>query len=369
MNVLEFPFKVLTICGCWQPESWTSVYKHIMYRMYTVIIILLVNSFTLSQFMDIILIVDNTDDFCDNFCILLPMIITCFKLFSLLANRKYIIKLTDILTKEPCKPLKPNEIKIHYKFDKGIQSNTFHYAAMCLVTWISITFTSLMTNFGQRKLTFRAWVPFEYSSMTLFCLLYIHQLMGLIVGALLNAACDGLICGLMVHICSQFEILAYRLRTIMLYSDGVRNCVEQHCSIFRFAFLVNEKFRIIITIQFLMSMFEMCFNLYQITISKLDARCIRLALFMSCMLVEVFVYCWYGNEVKLKSLQFVDKIFEMEWLTLDKNLKRCLILMMTRTIRYIEITSAYTISMDLDSFVGVLKTSYSAYNLLQQMNE
>lgn len=121
MNVLEFPFKVLTICGCWQPESWTSIYKRIMYRMYTILIILIVNSFVLSQFVDIILIVDNTDDFCDNFCILLPMIITCFKLFSLLANRKSIIKLTNILTKEPCKPLKPKEINIHYKFDKGIQ--------------------------------------------------------------------------------------------------------------------------------------------------------------------------------------------------------------------------------------------------------
>ncbi|XP_029665581.1 odorant receptor 94b-like [Formica exsecta] len=240
---------------------------------------------------------------------------------------------------------------------------------MCLITWISITFTSLMTNFGERKLTFRAWVPFEYSSMTLYCLLYIHQLIGLIVGALLNAACDGLICGMMVHICSQFEILTYRLNRIMLYSDDLRNCVQQHCRIFRLAFLVNAKFRIIITIQFLMSMFEICFNLYQITLSKLDGRCIRLVLFMSCMLVEVFVYCWYGNEVKLKSLQFVDKIFEMEWLTMDKNLKRCLIIMMARTIVPIEITSAYIISMDLDSFVSVLKTSYSAYNLLQQMNE
>lgn len=52
-------------------------------------------------------------------------------------------------------------------------------------------------------------------------------------------------------------------------------------------------------------------------------------------------------------LQFVDKIFEMEWLTLDNNLKKSLIIMMARTIMPIEITSAYTISMDLDSFVGV----------------
>lgn len=38
---------------------------------------------------------------------------------------------------------------------------------------------------------------------------------------------------------------------------------------------------------------------------------------------------------------------------MDKNLKRCLIIMMARTIVPIEITSAYIISMDLDSFVSV----------------
>lgn len=92
-----------------------------MYRVYTVLVILLVNSFTLSQFMDIILIVDNPDDLSDNFCIMLPMFISCYKMLSLLVNHKSIVKLTDILTREPCRPSKPYEIEIHYKFDKGIQ--------------------------------------------------------------------------------------------------------------------------------------------------------------------------------------------------------------------------------------------------------
>ncbi|CAL1676388.1 unnamed protein product [Lasius platythorax] len=369
MGILEFTFQMLTICGCWQPESWTSVYKRIIYRVYTVLVILLINSFVLSQFMDIILIVDNTDDFCDNFCVLLPMIIVCYKLFSLLTSHRNIIKLTDILNKEPCKPLKPNEIKIHYKFDKGMQINTFHYTAMCMVTCVIITFTSLLTNFGERKLTYRAWVPFEYSSMTLFCLLYIHQLIGLVMGAVVNIACDSLICGLLEHVCCQFEILTYRLKRIMLHSDGLRNCVQQHCKIFKLAVLVNANFRMVITIQFIMSMFVVCFNLYVISLSKLDSRCIRLALFMGCMLTQIFVYCWYGNQVKLKSRQFIDNIFEMEWLTLDNNLKKSVIIMMERTVMPIEITSAYTISVNLDSFMNILKTSYSVYNLLKQMKE
>ncbi|XP_072753277.1 odorant receptor 46a-like isoform X2 [Anoplolepis gracilipes] len=335
MRILEVTFKVLTICGCWQPESWTSVYKH---------------------------------DFCDNFCVLLPMMIACFKLFSLLGSHKNITKLTDILINKPCKPVEPNEIKINYKFDKSMQNNTLHYAAMCMVTCAIIVVTSFLTNFSEKKLTYRAWVPFEYSSMISFCLLYVHQLVGLATGALINVACDSLICGLLAHVCCQYEILTYRLNR-MLDSDSLRNCVQQHCKIFRLAFLVNTNFRMIISVQFLMSMFVVCFNLYVISLSKLDARCIRLALFMGCMLTQIFVYCWYGNQVRLKSRQFVDNIFEIKWLTLNKNLKKSLIIMMERTVMPIEITSAYTFSVNLDSFMTILKTSYSTYNLLQQMKE
>ncbi|CAL1676383.1 unnamed protein product [Lasius platythorax] len=87
------------------------------------------------------------------------------------------------------------------------------------------------------------------------------------------------------------------------------------------------------------------------------------------MLTQIFIYCWYGNQVRLKSRQFIDNIFEMEWLTLDNNLKKSLIIMMERTVMPIEITSACAISVNLDSFINVLKTSYSVYNLLLQMNE
>ncbi|XP_067207942.1 odorant receptor 10-like isoform X2 [Linepithema humile] len=125
----------------------------------------------------------------------------------------------------------------------------------------------------------------------------------------------------------------------------------------------------IITIQFVMSMLVVCFNLYQVTEMTINAKYIRIAMLMCCMLTQIFVYCWYGNEVKLKSRQLIDNIFEMEWLAMDKNLKQSLIIIMRRATIPIEITSSYIISMNLESFMGVLKTSYSVYNLLQQMQE
>lgn len=81
---------------------------------------MLINTFTLSQFLDIILTVDNPDDFTDNFYMLLAMIVSHFKMFSLLMNNGNIATLTNILINKPCKPLDLAEVEIRQKFDKLI---------------------------------------------------------------------------------------------------------------------------------------------------------------------------------------------------------------------------------------------------------
>lgn len=121
MSVLTFTFKVLTICGCWPPNSWTSWYKRIIYDAYTILIVVIINIFTLSQLMDLILSVDNVDDFAENFYVMLSMFVSCCKMFSLLRNRDNISILIDTLMKKPYRPTEHDEIDIRQKFDKFIQ--------------------------------------------------------------------------------------------------------------------------------------------------------------------------------------------------------------------------------------------------------
>lgn len=62
--------------------------------------------------------------------------------------------------------------------------------------------------------------------------------------------------------------------------------------------MVNKKFRFTISFQFLVSTLVVCFTLYQLT--RTSGKFIEIGLYMSCMLTQIFLYCWYGNEVKLK---------------------------------------------------------------------
>ncbi|XP_050463462.1 odorant receptor 22c-like [Cataglyphis hispanica] len=134
-----------------------------------------------------------------------------------------------------------------------------------------------------------------------------------------------------------------------------------------FASVVNERFAKIIAIQFITSTLVVCSNLYQLAQSTLSAEYLPLVLYTICMLIEIFIYCWFGNEVKLKSLQLTDCIFEMNWSKLNNSFKKTLLMIMNRATIPIEFTSAYLFSMNLESFVGILRTSYSVYTLLQQL--
>ncbi|XP_036140063.1 odorant receptor 2a-like [Monomorium pharaonis] len=114
-------------------------------------------------------------------------------------------------------------------------------------------------------------------------------------------------------------------------------------------------------------MLVVCSNLYQLAQTTLNAEYFSLILYTFCMLIEIFIYCWFGNEVKLKSLQVIDRVFEMDWTELNNSFKKAFLMMTNRATIPIEFSSAYIFSMNLESFVGVLRLSYSAYTLLQRL--
>ncbi|XP_032691306.1 uncharacterized protein LOC116853990 [Odontomachus brunneus] len=120
-RVLQFPLITLTIAGCWPPNSCSTFCKRAVYNVYTIIVASLLFTFMVPQFMDIVLNVDNADDFTDTFYVMLAMVIAFCKILGLLLNRKNIEMIMGALVEKPFSPLGPDEIEIRQKFDNLIQ--------------------------------------------------------------------------------------------------------------------------------------------------------------------------------------------------------------------------------------------------------
>lgn len=120
MRVLQLTFKILTIIGCWRPQACSSFCLRIIYDAYTIFMFVLLYTFLISQFLDLIWNVDNAEDFTENFYVMLSSVVSCSKMLSLLVNRKNINMLTNVLIEDPYRPLEIDEKRIRYKFDRLI---------------------------------------------------------------------------------------------------------------------------------------------------------------------------------------------------------------------------------------------------------
>ncbi|CAL1676368.1 unnamed protein product [Lasius platythorax] len=324
----------------------------------------------MSQFMNIVLNVENSDEFTDSLYMMLTVFVAGYKQVYMWIDRKKVMVLINVLTEKPFAICEIREAMIQQKFEKMVENNTLRYLILVMVTIISIVLTSVFTEFTERNLTYKAWFPFDYSSPVIYFLVYIHQLIGMATSGIVNVACESVICGFLLYICCQLEILEYRLTKITHSQRILHDCIRHHNHIFKYACTVNKMFSKIIALQFAVSMLVICSNLYRLATTSSYVIFISLMIYTGAMLAQIFIYCWFGNEVKTKSLQLANNIYnKVEWPVLSNSCKKDLVLIMKRSTIPIEFNSMYILTLNLDSFVALLKMSYSVFNLLHQTQE
>ncbi|XP_076284735.1 odorant receptor 10-like [Lasioglossum baleicum] len=147
--------------------------------------------------------------------------------------------------------------------------------------------------------------------------------------------------------------------------------------------------------QFMASTPMACLTLFRISTMEMGSKMYECVMYIVCTLVQLSYYCWYGNEVKLKSLEIPDVIFSSNWPDLDNSSKKMLMIIMKRATSPIEFSSGHIVALNLNTFMSVsfllsncafdfyltflrilhlpsssrffpqvLKTSYSVFNVL-----
>ncbi|XP_078032561.1 uncharacterized protein LOC144467574 [Augochlora pura] len=398
MPTLRCATTVLTIIGCRRPSSWTSGPVKFLYKAYGIVVLILVQMLTSLSILDVIFNVQNQDEFSDNLVLTLPMLITCCKFCNFLTRGTSIMHLIDTLQREPYLPDNNDEMNVEtkhdrhneYKYCPGCRKISTVYVFMSEACIVMILLTTLITNGKNRILPYRLWIPFDYSAPAVYAAIFFFQATSVIVASLMNVTYDALFSGLMFCIHSQLEILGLRLQNVIKTGKvSARECARHHNFLYEFSAKVNEDFQTVLCFQFMASIATICFTLYRITQTDLGERLASTLVYALCMLLQIFYYCWYGNEVKRKSLEVPDCIFASNWAGLDDDTKKTLLMIMIRATFPIEFTTAHILSVNIESFMAVsmfhctliiirrydqvesvrlfqvLKTSYSVYNVLQ----
>ncbi|XP_029036177.2 odorant receptor 46a-like isoform X2 [Osmia bicornis bicornis] len=320
----------------------------------------------IAQILDIILNVENQNEFTENFAITSTVFMIALKFIMISTRRVNILILIEQLDKDLFSPVTKQEIKIRSEFDKIIEWTTKAYTMILGFFACGMFLATIAIDFKGRKLVSRIWTPYNYSSTSSYLLTNAYEFISAIFAVSVSIACETLYAALLLHICCQFEILQHRFKTL----DGQENymvnqCASHHHQIYMFARRVNSEFKGIVSCQFFTSMSVLCLNLYQMTNSEKLSMCMKSVLYSICVFSQIFYYCFYGNVVTEKSTDFPDVIFGSDWPSWNDSSKKILLMVIRRSRVPVEFTSMHVVSLNLKSFMSLLKTSYSAFNLMQ----
>jgi len=117
MQTLSLNFFLYTISGMWRPIEWSSKCSKMLYSMLTCFTMCLLMILMLTQLLDIILVIDNVDDFAKNSLMFLSTVSVLFKAIAVIIRRDELVNLIETLQKKPCKAYNEEESDIQLKFD------------------------------------------------------------------------------------------------------------------------------------------------------------------------------------------------------------------------------------------------------------
>nr|XP_033331539.1 uncharacterized protein LOC117223392 [Megalopta genalis] len=121
MTALKYTFTFLSLLGCLCPLTWTSRAKRWLYKAYSLVILVFVQYMMVIAVLDIILNVENQDQFCENFSITVAVLISLYKMLNFRGRRETILMLINSLEKEPFLPMNTAEMEIKLRIEKTIQ--------------------------------------------------------------------------------------------------------------------------------------------------------------------------------------------------------------------------------------------------------
>ncbi|XP_011869110.1 PREDICTED: putative odorant receptor 71a isoform X1 [Vollenhovia emeryi] len=382
MQIFTLNFFIYTLCGIWQPIEWSSNVAKLLYNIFTFNVIFSEYFLVLTQFMDIVLVVDNIDDFATNTLMFLTIVAVCCKATVVVVRRNAIINLVQVLLKTPCKPRNEDEATIQTKFDKFIRSYSIKYALMVTTSCTGVTIGSIL-NMMQGHLPLRIWLPFNFNIPIVFWIISIHQIITLIFAAVINVGSETLVFGLFLQTCAQLEILESRLHKLVInrtvrYLEHpisssnenkmeISQCVHHHLSIYKYAKMVNVIFNQVLFVQFFGSILILCTSVYYMSthISN-PSEAVTYLVYTIAMFIQIYIYCWSGNEVILKSTNVGNALYCMDWPLLSFNERKELLIIMLRSTIPIKFTSSFLITLSLQSYSNILRMSYTAFNVLQK---
>ncbi|XP_020281437.1 odorant receptor Or1-like isoform X2 [Pseudomyrmex gracilis] len=320
--------------------------------------------------------------------ILMTNCIHASKVVVLLTRQSRIRALLDLTSSPAFNHKAHHDLFVTYTW-KGL----FHYAAYqsfgatAVFCWGITPIADLLAG-RSRQLPMEGWYPYNVTRTPAFEITSAHQGIAIIIACFHNVAMDTLITGMITVVCCQLAILERNIVSIgnektngssarndksqlliaekrVLFYRSLKQCAVHSNMIHHFTREIQDIFGTVIFFQLLSNCVIICliaFNVSQIYIPEV---LIGMLTYMCCMTYQIFIFCWHGNEVHLHSVRIVTAAYSSNWFSAPEGFKRNLRFVMMRAQTPLTLSAGNIMLLSLDTFVQILRMSYSIFTVLQ----
>ncbi|KAL6429834.1 hypothetical protein ACFW04_007599 [Cataglyphis niger] len=378
MDILPVNFKVLWFCGAWKERKDDNIVVGCLHFCYKYAIFFLIYEFTIFEVIELIRTCDRIDEFTEGLFLASTYVTLCLKYANFLLRKNDVSELLDFLRVKICQPRNFTEKMIMETHSRKAKWSTLSFLIISQVTAVGFVIAPIL-GFGKDEwiLPTKSYVPYSVSEIFPYVATYLQQSAALFYAVMLNVSFDSLVYGFTIHACGQIELICRRLTDNIKISinsrkrsdatASIKECVRHHILVHIFVKKVGALFLWTVMVLFFFSMIILCTSIFLISKTKLfSIQFLSMILYFSSMMLQLFFYCWYGNELELKSKSIANSIYFSNWTLITSHERRSLILIMINSQKGLTFSNKRIFTLSLDTFTWICKTSYSAFNLLQQ---
>ncbi|XP_050665920.1 odorant receptor Or1-like [Leptidea sinapis] len=243
----------------------------------------------------------------------------------------------------------------------------------------------LFDDIGHRKFPFDMWMPVDPGLSPQYQLGYIFQLTTICISACMYFGVDSVTLSSVIFVCAQMEIIMNKIMSIktndrengedksIFYLRNNRmllECVKQHQAVVIMKDLVENTYHTYLLFQLTGSVGLICMSAFRIlAVEWCSMQMVSIVTYLLVMISQLFLCCWCGHELTATSEELHQVLYQCSWHEQDAKFKRMLCFTMMRMNQPMVLRAGHYITLSRNTFVSILRMSYSYLAVLNQTKQ
>ncbi|XP_053681693.1 odorant receptor 56a [Sabethes cyaneus] len=346
-------------------------------------------AFNVTQYVDLYQVWGNVGAMTANASTTLLFSTTIIRLFHFYWNRTRFndaIRQADEGTQQILQKANTDQRLILADNVKYIKRLTAVFWICALVTANSMCVYSLIQYFGAQskelaKVTIlRSWYPAE-NAMEHFAAIYCIQLYIMYVGQLIVPCWHVFMVSLMVYVRMALMVLNYKLehlrgtgakqwkdldeKGLLSLQDTIVECIQMQHGLYEYTRELESLLRGAVFMDFVVFSVLLCALLFEASVTSSTVQVFIDICYITTMTAILFLYYWHANEIHHQANLLSGSVFRSDWYNYPRSVSRHLLTFICYSNKPLTM-KAFIVPMSLDTFIAILRASYSYFTILKQ---